>query len=50
MRDAMGLSVDVHAGNVMVCPETGDWILTDPFSSQDWDEDTGPFWWYGPTS
>ena len=50
MRDAMALSVDVHSGNVMVCPETGDWILTDPFSFQDWDEDTDPFWWHGPTS
>ena len=49
MRDAMGLSVDVHDGNVMVCPETGDWILTDPFSFQDWDGDDDP-WWPGPTS
>jgi len=50
MRDAMGLSVDVHEGNVMVCPETGDWILTDPFSFQDRDEDDDPFWWHGHTS
>lgn len=50
MRDAMGLSVDVHEGNVMVCPETGDWILTDPFSFQDWDEGKAPFWWHDHTS
>lgn len=50
MRDAMGLSVDVHEGNVMVCPETGDWILTDPFSFQDRDADTDPFWWHSQTS
>ena len=31
------------------CPETGDWILTDPFSFQDWDEDTDPFWWHSQT-
>ena len=50
MRDAMALSVDVHSGNVMVCPETGDWILTDPFSFQDRDADTAPFWWHSQTS
>lgn len=45
MRDAMGLSVDVHEGNVMRCPETNDWILTDPFSFQDEDGDDDPWWW-----
>ena len=50
MRDAMALSVDVHSGNVMVCPETGDWILTDPFSFQEWDTDTDPSWWHSQSS
>ena len=47
MRDAMGLTVDVHEGNVMRCPETYDWVLTDPFSFQD--ELAGdPWWWDDP--
>ena len=35
MRGALGLSVDLHSGNVMKNPDTGDYIMTDPFSAAD---------------
>ena len=33
MRGALGLGVDLHSGNVMKNPDTGDYIMTDPFSA-----------------
>ena len=33
MRDALGMMVDLHSGNVMKNPDTGDYIMTDPFSA-----------------
>ena len=33
MRDALGMRVDLHSGNVMKNPDTGDYIMTDPFSA-----------------
>ena len=33
MRGALGLRVDLHSGNVMKNPDTGDYIMTDPFSA-----------------
>ena len=32
MRDALGMAVDLHSGNVMKDPNTGAYIMTDPFS------------------
>lgn len=33
MRYALGMKVDLHGGNVMKNPDTGDYIMTDPFSA-----------------
>ena len=33
MRDALGMRVDLHSGNVMKNPDNGDYIMTDPFSA-----------------
>ena len=33
MRDALGMGVDLHSGNVMKDPNTGAYIMTDPFSA-----------------
>ena len=33
MRGALGLRVDLHSGNVMKNPDTGDYIMTDAFSA-----------------
>lgn len=35
MRDALGLRVDLHSGNVMRDRDTGECIMTDPFSFVD---------------
>lgn len=32
MRGALGMRVDLHSGNVMVDMDTGEYIMTDPFS------------------
>lgn len=32
MRDALGMRVDLHGGNVMMDMDTGEYIMTDPFS------------------
>ena len=33
MRSALGMRVDLHSGNVMLDRNTGEYIMTDPFSS-----------------
>jgi len=33
MCATLGFNVDLHDGNVMGHPDTGDWIITDPFSA-----------------
>ena len=35
MRDALGMRVDLHGGNVMRDMDTGEYIMTDPFSFVD---------------
>ena len=35
MSDALGMSVDLHGGNVMMDRDTGGYIMTDPFSFVD---------------
>ena len=35
MSDALGMSVDLHSGNVMMDMDTGEYIMTDPFSFVD---------------
>ena len=35
MRGALGMSVDLHSGNVMMDMDTGEYIMTDPFSFVD---------------
>lgn len=35
MRDALGMRVDLHDGNVMMDMDTGEYIMTDPFSFVD---------------
>ena len=32
MRGALGMCVDLHSGNVMMDVDTGEYIMTDPFS------------------
>ena len=34
MRAALGMRVDLHSGNVMKDPNTGAYIMTDPFSAE----------------
>lgn len=35
MRGALGMMVDLHSGNVMLDDDTGEYIMTDPFSFVD---------------
>lgn len=35
MREALGMRVDLHGGNVMMDSDTGEYIMTDPFSFVD---------------
>lgn len=36
MRGALGMRVDLHSGNVMMDMDTGEYIMTDPFSFVDY--------------
>ena len=44
MRDALNMIVDLHGDNVMKDPDTGEYIMTDPFSSTSTYDDHGYTW------